>query len=123
MKNNYSQISGNFLFNIPPGEKIQFDFESNMQTNFAERIKGLSDGVSGGIYKIDEARNKEGLPTVPGGENVFIQNQMQTVNDRANNRPLNENAEGAPPIDAEEPTEEEIRAATNLIVKAISNEL
>lgn len=109
------------LFKLPPGEKIQFDFESNLRTNFAERIKGLSDGVTGGIYKIDEARNKENLPKIEGGENVFIQNQMQTVKDRANNIPLQAAEESTPPV--EEATAEEVEAAANLIQKAINNEL
>lgn len=111
----------NDLFMLPHGESIQFDFESNLRTNFAERIKGLSDGITGGIYKINEARKKEHLPEIQGGENVFIQNQMQTVKDRAANIPLQ--GEEETPAPEAEATPEEVEAAANLINKAISNEL
>ncbi len=108
------------LFNLPPGDTIEFDFESNLRTNFAERIKGLSEGVKGGIYKINEARNKENLQNIDGGENVFIQNQMQTVKDRAENTPLTPAAEPAP---TEEPEELDIDETAKMITKAIENEL
>jgi HK97 family phage portal protein len=69
------------LFNLKgqPDEYLEFDTEALMRSNFKDRIEGLSRGVISGIYAPDEARNKEGLPVVPGGVGKEPRVQQQVV--------------------------------------------
>lgn len=62
-----------------PDEYLEFDTEALMRSNFKDRIEGLAKGVISGIYAPDEARNREGLPTVPGGVGKEPRVQQQVV--------------------------------------------
>lgn len=62
-----------------PDEYVEFDTEALMRSNFKDRIEGLSKGVISGIYAPDEARNKEGLASVPGGVGKEPRVQEQVV--------------------------------------------
>lgn len=57
-------------------EYTDFDVAALLRTDFAGRIEGLCKGIQGGLFKPDEAREKEGLPPVPGGDKVYVQQQM-----------------------------------------------
>jgi HK97 family phage portal protein len=57
-------------------EYTDFDVTALLRTDFTGRIDGLCKGIQGGLYKPDEAREKEGLPPVPGGDKVYVQQQM-----------------------------------------------
>lgn len=110
------------IFTLPANQIIQFDFEANLRTNFKERIEGLTAGTTGGLFKINEARAKEGLAGVEGGENVFIQQQLQTVKDRAENKGLDSGEPEAAPVDdtIDDDTE---RLIATLINKAVNDAL
>jgi len=62
-----------------PDEYVEFNTEALLRSAFKDRIAGLKDGVLGGIYSPDEARNKEGLPKVPGGHGAEPRLQAQQV--------------------------------------------
>lgn len=57
-------------------EYTDFDVTALLRTDFAGRIEALTKGIQGGLYKPDEARQREGLAPVPGGDKVYVQQQM-----------------------------------------------
>lgn len=62
-----------------PDEYLEFDTEALLRSNFKEMIEGLARGTISGIYAPDEARNKIGLPSVPGGVGQEPRVQQQVV--------------------------------------------
>jgi HK97 family phage portal protein len=59
-----------------PDEYVEFDTASLLRSAFKERIEGLARGVQGGIYAPNEARNLEGLESVPFGDEPRVQQQV-----------------------------------------------
>lgn len=64
------------FFALPTDEYIEFDTDALLRTAFRDRVAGLKDGVMGGIYSPNEARAREGLPLVDGGEEPRVQQQQ-----------------------------------------------
>lgn len=62
-----------------PDEYLEFDTDALMRSNFKDMIEGLARGTISGIYAPDEARNKIGLPSVPGGVGKEPRVQQQVV--------------------------------------------
>jgi HK97 family phage portal protein len=78
--NHIEEALGNlFRLKGQPDEYVEFDTEAMMRSAFKDRIEGLARGVLSGIYAPDEARNKEGLPTVPGGFGAEPRVQQQVI--------------------------------------------
>jgi len=67
------------LFKLPPNEKLEFDVEFILEASFKERMDGLKVAVSGGIMSPNEARKKEGLPSIKEGDTPLVQMQMVPV--------------------------------------------
>ena len=64
------------FFEIKVGENIKFDLESGMmRSDLKSRMDALSTGVKGAIFTPNEARAKENLSPVEGGDQVFLQQQ------------------------------------------------
>lgn len=59
-----------------PDEYIEFSTEALLRSAFQTRIAALKDGVMGGIFSPNEARNKEGLPSVKDGDEPRVQQQV-----------------------------------------------
>lgn len=59
-----------------PDEYVEFDTESLLRSALKDRIDALARGVQGGIYAPNEARNKEGLPSVEFGNEPRVQQQV-----------------------------------------------
>lgn len=59
--------------------EIRFDFDDLLEASLADRIKSGKEGVTGGLLKPNEWRSGEGLPPVPGGDKLFLQQQMTPV--------------------------------------------
>jgi HK97 family phage portal protein len=78
---NHIEEAFGLLFRLKgqPDEYLEFDTEALMRSNFKDRIEGLARGVISGIYAPDEARNKEGLPTVADGHGAQPRVQQQVV--------------------------------------------
>lgn len=65
------------FFSLPPNESIEFDYESALLKGDLEaRMSAFKTGVQGGIYTVNEARGREGLPPVEYGDDVRMQQQM-----------------------------------------------
>lgn len=58
---------------------IEFDFEDLLQADMSERIKSGKEATTGGLLTANEWRAQEGLPPKPGGDNLFMQQQMTPV--------------------------------------------
>lgn len=61
-------------------EWVDMSTEALLRTNLVQRMEGLTKGVQGGVFTPDEARKREGLSPVPGGDQLFLQRQMTPVN-------------------------------------------
>src|SRR5262249_21273699 len=59
-----------------PDEYVEFSTEGLLRSAFKERIGALKDGGLGGIFSPNEARNKEGLPSVKDGDEPRVQQQV-----------------------------------------------
>jgi HK97 family phage portal protein len=59
-----------------PDEYVEFNTEALLRSAFKDRIAALKDGVMGGIFSPNEARNREGLPKVKDGEEPRLQQQV-----------------------------------------------
>lgn len=63
-------------FNLPATQSIKFDLESGMmRPDFGDRMAALSKGVTGAILTPNEAREKENLPPIDGGDDAYLQRQ------------------------------------------------
>lgn len=68
------------LFGITGVDYIEFDLSALLRTDFAGRVDALTKGVSGGLFTPNEARKREGLGPVEGGDTTYLQAQMTPVN-------------------------------------------
>lgn len=68
------------LFAFDANEGAEFDIERGLlRGEFKERMEGLAKGIQGGVMAPNEARAREDLPPVDGGDRVLVQQQMQPV--------------------------------------------
>lgn len=97
------------LFGLDGGsEWIELDTAALLRTDFAGRVEGLTKAVSGGLMAPNEARAREGLSPVTGGNEIFMQRQMtpaSLLNDLAANE-LKQAAEPAPAEPAPAPKQD-----------------
>jgi HK97 family phage portal protein len=68
---------------LTPAERdtidISFDFDDLLQADYADRVKSGKDGITGGLITPNEWRAGEGLSPVPGGDKLFLQQQMTPI--------------------------------------------
>jgi HK97 family phage portal protein len=67
------------LFAVGIHDYIELDTSALLRTDFAGRVDGLTKAVQGGLMTPDEARAREGLSPVPGGDTAFLQRQMVPI--------------------------------------------
>jgi len=72
------QIEEEFDAKLTPSASlsIHFDFTELERGDFKTRMDGLARAVQGAIYTPDEARAREHLPAVPGGDRLYLQQNM-----------------------------------------------
>jgi HK97 family phage portal protein len=58
---------------------VDMSTEALLRTNLVQRMEGLTKGVQGGVLSPNEARKREGLSPVDGGDQVFMQRQNTPV--------------------------------------------
>lgn len=58
---------------------IELDTAALLRTDFAGRIDGLTKAVQGGLFTPNEARAREGLGPIDGGEAAYLQRQMVPI--------------------------------------------
>lgn len=68
------------LFGLSGGmEYIELDTAALLRTDFAGRIDGLTKAVQGGLMTPSEARSREGLGPIKGGDAAYLQRQMVPI--------------------------------------------
>ena len=75
---NHIEESFGLLFDLEgqPDEYVEFDTAALLRSAQKDRIDALARGVQGGIFAPNEARNQEGLPSVPFGDSPRVQQQV-----------------------------------------------
>ena len=69
------------LFGLDGGsEWIELDTSALLRTDFAGRVDGLTKALTGGLMTPNEARSREGLSPVDGGNTPFMQRQNTPIN-------------------------------------------
>jgi len=67
------------LFGLPNNEYIELDTSALLRTNMESRINSLVKGVQGGLFTPTEARAREGLSPIKGGDSAYLQRQMVAI--------------------------------------------
>ncbi len=62
------------------GYSVEFDIKELNRMDSVQRMEVATKGVSGGIYKPNEARAEFNLPPVDGGDGVYLQKQNWPLN-------------------------------------------
>ena len=75
---NHIEESIGLLFGLKgqPDEYVEFDTAALLRSAMKDRIESLARGVIGGIFAPNEARNSEGLDSVPFGDEPRVQQQV-----------------------------------------------
>jgi HK97 family phage portal protein len=63
--------------------EIRFDFDGLLEASESDRVKAGKEAVQGGIKTPNEVRKRAGDPPLPGGDSLFMQQQMVPVNQLA----------------------------------------
>jgi len=63
-----------FGFN-PRVDRIEMSVDALLRSNLDGRMSALSKGIQGGVLSPNEARQREGLSPVDGGDQIFLQRQ------------------------------------------------
>ena len=66
-------------FALPDTQKIEFDVSPLLRVDMKGRVGAMADGIRSGLYTINEARSRENLPSVKGGDEPLVQSQMVPV--------------------------------------------
>jgi hypothetical protein len=90
-------------FNLPADEYIEFDESALLRMDYKLRIEAITKAIQGGIMSPNEARVSEGLPPVSGGETVFLQQQMVSIDMLAELHAAEIAAKNKPPAPADLP--------------------
>jgi HK97 family phage portal protein len=84
---------------IPNDQKIEFDLEPLFRTELDSRYKAYETGIRSGFLTINNARAKEGLPPVPGGDEPLVQMQYVPLSVSVELAKVNlENAQNPPEV-------------------------
>lgn len=64
---------------IPEGHGIELDLDVLFRMDSNTLIRTLREGREGGIYTVNEVRQRMNLPPLPGGDTVYIQQQNFSI--------------------------------------------
>ena len=67
------------LFGLGTDEYFELDTSALLRTDFAGRVDGLTKAVQGGLMTPTEARSREGLGPIEGGDTAYLQRQMVPI--------------------------------------------
>jgi HK97 family phage portal protein len=69
--------------------EFKFDFNALLRSDRKTRMESGKTGIQGGMLTPDEVRKEEGLPPMPGGDQLFLQAQMTPIDQL----PINNNSD------------------------------
>lgn len=110
------------LFGLRGNEYIELDTAALLRTDFSGRIDGLTKAVQGGLMTPSEARSREGLGPISGGDSAFLQRQMVPIDKIAELLEREESRRDAPPAQPE-PAKEPVDAAPIEDAKSFDGEV
>lgn len=108
---------------LPPTHICEFNVDQLLRTDFAGRVEGLTRGIQGGLYSVNEARRREGLPSVEFGDEPRLQAQNVPLSqiDMMQSAPAAPAAPAALPPPPE-PSDEEQRILAYHSIKSVLHE-
>lgn len=111
-----------FGFN-PRIDRIEMSVDALLRSNLDGRMTALSKGITGGVLSPNEARKREGLSPVDGGDQIFLQRQNTPV-DLLSQLAAAElqtkiNPPTPPQVEAAPPTEQDEEVSKGLAYSAI----
>ena len=103
------------FFEIPATENLRFDLESGMmRADLKSRMEALKIGVTGAVYTPNEARGKENLKPLPGGDKAFLQQQNWPL-EMLGTDPGGNNTPSPEPADDDDDQDEEDEKTINMM--------
>lgn len=81
---------------------VELDLDGLLRMDRSTRIKTLGEGVRGSILTVNEARQREDLPAVPGGDSIWMQQQnysLEALQKRDEADPFAQETPAPPPAD------------------------
>jgi HK97 family phage portal protein len=66
-------------FDLPPDQYVELDTAALLRMDFITRVDGLAHAVQGGLMSPNEAREQLALGRIDGGDQIFLQQQMISV--------------------------------------------
>lgn len=58
---------------------LEFDFDALLRPDLYDRLKAGKEAVTGGLMTPDQFRKTEGWPSMPGGDKLYMQQQMVPI--------------------------------------------
>lgn len=110
---------------------VDLDLDGLMRMDSKTQMETIGAGINAKVLKINDGRKKINLPPVDGGDTVYMQQQDYPINEIRKNKIQSEasaqattpQASEQPAQDAQPSTEEQARAMTAQIVKALQDGL
>jgi Phage portal protein len=94
-------------FNLPADEYIEFDERALLRMDYQARITAITKAIQGAVMSPNEGREVEGLPPVAGGDKLFLQQQMVSIDMLAELHAAEIAAKNRPAAAAETPAPDE----------------
>lgn len=69
------------LYGSARGRYVAFDLDELLRGDFVSRMAAYSSAVTGGIFKPNEARRREGLPDAKGGDRLYMNGAVVPIDD------------------------------------------
>lgn len=110
---------------------VDLDLDGLMRMDSKTQMETIGAGINAKVLKINDGRKRINLPPIDGGDTVYMQQQDYPINEIRKNKILSEasaqapapQASEQPAQDAQQSTEEQARAMTAKIVKALQDGL
>lgn len=67
------------LFGVTKGRYIEFDLNGLLRGDFLSRMQAYAAGIQNAVLKPNEARRRENLPDVPGGDVLMVNTAIQPI--------------------------------------------
>jgi HK97 family phage portal protein len=64
---------------VNTGYYLEFNVDAILRTTLKERYDAYKVGIDGGFLQPNEARDKEGLPRIDGGDQLIVNGSMQPL--------------------------------------------
>lgn len=109
-------------FDFNSNKRIELDIGALLRMDSERRIKSLGEGVKATIITPNEARKRENLPPLPGGDSLYLQQQnysLEALSRRdASDNPFSTSS-SQPPVQQDEPASKALSDSEVIAMKAM----